>query len=294
MASLGQLVANVAHEINTPIGAVKASGKNISDALDETLKNLPRLFQILDHSMQDLFIQLITHARSINGILNTREERGIIRQVIEQLNHFQVEHPAYAAGVIVQLRAHPLIEKYLPLLQHQECKFILATAAGIAAIISSAENINTAVDQVAKIVFALKSYSRIDGSGEMRKANLKESLETVLMIYNNKIKQGTEVIRQYTFDEPILCLPDELNQVWTNLIHNAIQSMHYQGTLTVSIERIQEFAVVAIGDSGCGIPESIRNKIFDAFFTTKPAGEGSGLGLDIVKKIIENIMENRS
>jgi signal transduction histidine kinase len=85
----------------------------------------------------------------------------------------------------------------------------------------------------------------------------------------------------------VRCLPDELNQVWTNLVHNALQAMDHKGTLTVGLSREGGEAVVSIGDTGCGIPEEIRSRIFDAFFTTKAAGEGTGLGLDIVRKIVE-------
>ena len=83
------------------------------------------------------------------------------------------------------------------------------------------------------------------------------------------------------------CLPDEINQVWTNLVHNALQAMDHKGTLSIGLRREGDWAHVSVGDSGCGIPEEIRERIFDPFFTTKPAGEGTGLGLDIVRKIIE-------
>ena len=98
---------------------------------------------------------------------------------------------------------------------------------------------------------------------------------------------GITIERNYEDIAPIACLAYELNQVWTNLIHNALQAMNHEGTLTIGIRKEGNEAVVSVGDSGCGIPEEIRNKIFDVFFTTKPAGVGSGLGLDIVKKIIE-------
>ena len=85
----------------------------------------------------------------------------------------------------------------------------------------------------------------------------------------------------------IFCYPGELNQVWTNLIHNALQAMDYQGTLTINSSTRNEQIVISITDTGKGIPNEIQEKIFEPFFTTKPAGEGSGLGLDIVKKIID-------
>jgi len=116
---------------------------------------------------------------------------------------------------------------------------------------------------------------------------LREGVETVLTIYQNQIKQGVELVRQYEELPAVHCLPDEINQVWTNLIHNALQAMDRKGTLTVSLRQEGGNALVTIGDTGCGIPEDVREKIFDAFFTTKPAGEGTGLGLDIVRKIVD-------
>jgi signal transduction histidine kinase len=85
----------------------------------------------------------------------------------------------------------------------------------------------------------------------------------------------------------ILCYPDELNQVWTNLVHNALQAMVYKGVLRVDVTRDARNLLVSITDSGEGISPEIMPKIFEPFFTTKPAGEGSGLGLDIVRKIVE-------
>ena len=121
----------------------------------------------------------------------------------------------------------------------------------------------------------------------MTEAMLQEGLETTLTIYQHQIRQGTELVCRYAEMPPLRCLPDELNQVWTNLIHNALQAMNNAGTLTVDLKRVGDEAVVSIGDTGSGIPEEIRGRIFEAFFTTKPMGEGSGLGLDIVKKIVD-------
>jgi signal transduction histidine kinase len=107
-------------------------------------------------------------------------------------------------------------------------------------------------------------------------------------LYHNQIKQNIELICDYDEDVPLLmCHPDELNQVWTNLIHNALQAMDYKGKLAISIKVVDKDIVVAVKDSGCGIPEDIMERIFEPFFTTKSAGEGSGLGLDIVRGIIE-------
>jgi len=136
------------------------------------------------------------------------------------------------------------------------------------------------------VVFALKTYSRYDQSGEKITVNLTEGIETVLTLYQNQLKQGVEVIRNYAEIPLVSCYPDELNQVWINLIHNALQAMDNRGSLTIDVTQENQQAKISITDSGCGIPEEIKGKIFEPFFTTKSAGEGSGLGLDIVQKII--------
>jgi len=265
MASLGQLVANVAHEINTPIGAIKSSGATIADALQQTLATLPGLFQVLNDSEQALFIELVSYARTQNYLLNTREERALTRELGSLLEQHQINNVRNAASTLVRLRVHQDYQHYLPLLLHSESEYILKTAAGIAAIISSADNINIAVESVTKIIFALKTFSRISTSEEMQEANLQDGLETVLTIYHNQIKQGTEVVRNFQAIPPLLCRQDELIQVWTNLIHNALQAMHYQGTLSLSITQQENTAVVTISDTGSGIAEDVLDKILILF-----------------------------
>ncbi|TXT41151.1 MAG: PAS domain-containing protein [Comamonadaceae bacterium] len=287
MASLGQLVANVAHEINTPIGAVKSSAKNISDSLSQALHHLPQLFQLLSPEEERLFIAQIEKSSIPGPSLSTREERALVRELSAVLEGHGVQEARYKAGLLVQIKADREVEKLLPLLLHPKADFILDTAYSLATIASNTENINTAVERVSKIVFSLKSFSRVDPTAELVATNLQDNLETVLTIYHSQIKQGTELVRRFADTPTIMGLPDELNQVWTNLIHNALQAMDYKGVLTVSIQQEGNDAVVSVEDSGCGIPDAVLPKIFEPFFTTKPVGEGSGLGLDIVKKIIE-------
>lgn len=136
-------------------------------------------------------------------------------------------------------------------------------------------------------MFALKSYARYDTTGTKVAANITDGIETTLTLYQNQFQHGVEVVRQYEDSLPcILCYPDELNQVWTNLVHNALQAMNNKGILTITVTRQDTRVLVSITDSGKGIPPEIQPKIFEPFFTTKPIGEGSGLGLHIIKKII--------
>jgi signal transduction histidine kinase len=286
MASLGQLVASVAHEINTPIAAVKSSGETLADALQH-IQATTAEFGTLDLETRLLFARLMEHSMRPAVALSSRDARNATREVTRQLLEAGVADAEHKARVMVQLSAQSVVQDYLPLLNHARSDFILNRAEDSATMIKGIANINMAVERVSKIVFALKSFSRVDNSGQKQWASLVEGLETVLTIYNNQIKQGTELVRHFEAIPHILCLPDELNQVWTNLIHNALQAMKNQGTLTLDVHRRGSEVVVSVTDTGCGIPEANRSRIFDPFFTTKPTGEGSGLGLDIVKKIVE-------
>jgi signal transduction histidine kinase len=178
-------------------------------------------------------------------------------------------------------------EDFLPLLKHSESPFVLHTAYNLSRLQKSAANIATAADRASKVVFALKSYARFDHSGEKVLTHIEETVETVLTLYHNHLKHGIEVIRRFEKIPPVRCYPDELNQVWTNLIHNAIQAMGGKGTLEIDLFQRNNETAVVFTDSGKGIPEEVKNRIFEPFFTTKAAGEGSGLGLHIVKKIID-------
>lgn len=287
MAALGQLIAGVAHEINTPIGAIKSSGRNISEALDSALLDLPSLLDELDATHRAHFSELLKRASRPKAVLSTREERSIVREVTERLEALDLEQARHRAGLLVQLQSHTDLDAVLPLLRHPAVDRILDTAHGIATITTNADNINTAVDRVAKIIFALKSFSRFGGVQVWTESDLREGLETVLTIYQNQIKHGIELVRQFDDLPSVRCLPDEINQVWTNLVHNALQAMDHKGNLTLGLRRDGDNALVSVTDTGCGMTPEVRERIFDAFFTTKPAGEGTGLGLDIVRKIVE-------
>jgi signal transduction histidine kinase len=159
--------------------------------------------------------------------------------------------------------------------------------------IKNSQNIKMAVDRASKVVFALKNYAHYGSEQNMVEANIIDGLETVLILYHNQLKHGINLHKEFEEVPTILCYPDELNQVWTNLIHNAIQAMDGKGDLSISVSinptGFQNLSglEIRITDTGNGIPPQIKDRIFDAFFTTKPAGEGSGLGLYIVKQIID-------
>jgi signal transduction histidine kinase len=183
------------------------------------------------------------------------------------------------------------VQDFFPLLHHPQRHQILQVAYNLGRLGSHQKTIQTSVDRASKIVFALKNYARYDHSGERVVVSIIDGLETVLTLYSNSLKHGIKLNRQYGSIPPIACYPDELHQVWTNLIYNAIQAMDNQGELTIAISQPQRddkaYVCVEIIDNGCGIPSEIMPNIFRPFFTTKPMGEGTGLGLDIARKIID-------
>ena len=287
MASLGLLVSNVAHEINTPIGAVKASGKNITDAIEHAVLSMPSLFRMLDQDTADRFVAILTRHSGNGYVLNTREERLQVKALTAELEPYDLENPRLKASILVQMGIRNLTDDYLPLLLHAESDRILATARSISTIINNSQNINYAVERVSKIVYALKAFSSASEDVEMVHARVHDGIENVLTQFQTHLQESVTLVREFDLIPPLWCVQEDLKQAWNHLILNAMQAMNHVGTLTISIRMIDNEAVVAFTDTGTGIPADIQGKIFDAFFTTRTSGEGSGLGLAIVQKIID-------
>jgi signal transduction histidine kinase len=148
--------------------------------------------------------------------------------------------------------------------------------------------IGDSTERISALVGAAKQYSQLDRS-PYQVVDVHELLDSTLMMLGAKIGPDITVVKNYDRGLPeIPCYPGELNQVWTNLIDNAVSAMDGAGTLTVSTSRDRDFLAVEIGDTGPGVPAEIRDRIFEPFFTTKPVGEGTGLGLDISWRIVVN------
>lgn len=287
MGALGNLIAGIAHEINTPIGAINASVDNISESLDSSLSNLYNLFNKLSKEELVIFLNIINLIEEKAHPLTSKEKRQHKKMVRQKLEEAGYSNSFALTELITYLNLYNKIDELTPHLNSENSEFILKSIKDIYSVRKNAGNIKLAVDKAAKVVFALKKFTHKDQGGEKEKANIIDNIETVLTLHHNRLKQGVEVIREFDDIPLVNCYPDELVQVWTNLVSNSIQAMENQGILTINVKNLGEKVQVAITDTGCGIPDNIKDKIFEPFFTTKKAGEGTGIGLDLVSKIIE-------
>jgi signal transduction histidine kinase len=153
-------------------------------------------------------------------------------------------------------------------------------------VYSLLSEISLGTNRISEIVKALKTYTYMD-KAPVQNVDVHEGLDNTLIILHNKLKKGITVQRQYEKKMPtIQANGGELNQVWTNIIDNAIDAMAGKGTLVLRTRMEDEWVVVEVEDDGPGIPKAIQAKIFDPFFTTKATGEGTGLGLNISRNLV--------
>ena len=289
MAALGQLIAGIAHEINSPLGAIKGS----AETLIETLPNLLRLLSSLQaqdpQTISNLWswIQNTLLAKE-RPTLTSREERALRKRFAASLEEAGLPDPESAARRLVEAGLHQEndLDPILSLLHIPETIDLIYLLGQLRLQL---ENILLASQRTRKVVFALKSYVHTSGDRSTPVlTDLPESIDTILTLYQNQLKQGVEVETYYDPALPKLYLfADEIGQVWTNIIQNAIQAMNGQGRLRIEAQLNGDFIQVSFTDNGPGIPPEILPRIFEPFFTTKSRGEGTGLGLDICRRIVE-------
>ncbi|HMC62334.1 MAG TPA: ATP-binding protein, partial [Candidatus Solibacter sp.] len=149
------------------------------------------------------------------------------------------------------------------------------------------EQIENSTRRISALVKAVKEYSYMDQGGSQQEVDIHEGLDNTLLILHHRLKQGVDVIREYDRTLPRICAHgSELNQVWTNLIDNAVDAMGGKGELRIRTSRAGNCVQVEIVDNGSGIPPEVKAHLFEPFFTTKGVGEGTGLGLDTVNRIV--------
>jgi signal transduction histidine kinase len=293
MAALGQLSAGIAHEINTPLGSIKALTNETGANLIQIPRNLYVIFNRIDDERKKVLLQLIAKHEIQKDFLTTREERKIRKDLATSLQSEEIGNAEKIADMLVQIDFFKPDELLLKLKgpYFNDCVEVLYRF-----FIVQKNNITilSSVEKAARIVSALKMYIHSGEKLKTEKYQLKENLETILTIYQNQLKSGIQVSFDVPADIYLVGFAEEMGQVWTNLIVNACQAMGFNGTLSISAREEKEKVIVLVSDTGCGIPPQIGDKIFAPFYSTKKIGEGSGLGLNIVKKIIDKHSGNIS
>jgi two-component system NtrC family sensor kinase len=142
------------------------------------------------------------------------------------------------------------------------------------------------MDRVKELVLGLRAFSRLD-EGELKTIDIHESMDSALLFLQYKMKGRIKLEKQYRLERPLHCFAGQLNQVFLNLLANAVDAIEGPGKIVIATGECSGYACISVRDSGAGIPEAIRHRIFDPFFTTKPVGRGTGLGLAISYGIIQ-------
>jgi signal transduction histidine kinase/ligand-binding sensor domain-containing protein len=286
---LGKLIAGIAHEINTPMGAIQAAAHNAASHFWPVLTSFPDFYNSLPDSHRLLFAQLVEQCmNSADTQLSSREERQLRKSVTHKLEDLNIPEADNLAKDLVKIGIGEQLEPYLPMITSPNSMAIFDHVVSIARLRLNLDNILNAVGKTQKIIFALKSYAYRNSADEIVSANVVVGIQNCLTLYHNMTKHGIEVRTDFDTHIPdIFCYPDELNQVWINILHNAITAMNGVGVLEVHAWQSNQWIHVSITDNGPGIAPEHLSRVFEAFYTTKPQGEGTGLGLHISSKIVE-------
>jgi signal transduction histidine kinase len=290
LASLGKLSAGLAHELNNPAAAAKRATAQLRDVL-KRIKDASH-----ELGRRDLTSAQKTEILSLESSLIQRDEPPpdalAISDLEEQIDsllrsHGQNDLWQLAADLARKNVKPAVLETLFAILDADTARAALVRISAALEVANLLNEIESSTSRISDLVRAIKEYTYMD-QAPVQNIDIVKSLETTLTIMNHKLKRGVVVQRDYQ-RIPLLVnsFGSELNQVWTNIIDNAIDAMGGKGELRVRTYREDSCVVVEIGDSGPGISPEVKSHIFEPFFTTKGVGEGTGLGLDTVQRIVK-------
>ena len=296
LAALGKLSAGLAHELNNPASAVRRSTAGLRDALANLRDANFRLCR------EELSDQVLEHLSEIEKEVAVEMTGSPVMEALDRsdredritawLETRGITRPWELAPALVDAEADDdCLEKMSAQFPGKTLEFALRRMSATIDVEKTLRQIESSAARISDLVKAIKEYTYMDQAGE-KEVDLHDGLENTLTMLHHELKNGINVRREYDRSLPkIFAKGSELNQVWTNLIDNAIDALAEQakagrGQITIRTARDAAFLLVDIIDNGAGIPPEIRDRIFDPFFTTKQVGEGTGLGLDTVYRIV--------
>ncbi|WP_019505821.1 sensor histidine kinase [Pleurocapsa sp. PCC 7319] len=295
MAALGTLAAGLAHELNNPSAAVVRALKDITPALLE-LQRMNLVYGQRNVEAEHTAKWLKARDDGYDFIVNSPSQplqmMDLEDEILDWLEDYGIEdawklaEPLAAGNIQIQI-----LEELTARWRNETTEFKdmglrwLALSFEVMTMIQSGLR---GAERVSELVQSMRSYSYLD-RGAKQLIDVHQGLEDTIQLLSHKLKQGVEIKRIYDRSLPkIQAYGSELNQVWTNLIDNGIDAIEGKGIIEIITTVLVDFIEVKIVDSGIGIPPEIQSRIFEPFFTTKSIGKGSGLGLDSVRRIVEN------
>jgi signal transduction histidine kinase len=283
MATLGTLAAGVAHELNNPAAATKRAAHQLEQALTKADKARDALIAIdFNNDEQALMTTLTKQAQNytLNNTLNSLERSDKETELEDWLNEKNFDNAWELAPPLVATGFDKSqLDQFASRSRESSFKAIITFAAHLFPVHSLLYEIGEGSGRISEIVVALKNYSFL-GQAPVQKVDIHKGIDNTLVILRSKLKGGITVQREYCNNLPLIsAYGSELNQVWTNILDNAIDAMKEKGKIIIRTKTEKGCIVVEIEDNGPGIPPDLQSKVFDPFFTTKEPGKGTGLGL---------------
>jgi len=290
LVSLGKLSAGLAHELNNPASAAKRATSQLRDILKKIRDASLELGSRDLNSAQKSEIEKLEASFTQQDVVPS--DPLTISDLEDQIDsllrsHGQNDLWQLAADLARRNIQPAVLESLFAKLDGETARAALVRIAASAEVAGLLHEIESSTSRISDLVGAIKEYTHMD-QAPVQNVDIVKSLEITLTILNHKLKQGVVVRRDYQ-RIPLLVnsFGSELNQVWTNIIDNAIDAMGGKGELRVRTYREDTSVVVEIGDNGPGISDEVEPHIFEPFFTTKGVGQGTGLGLDTVQRIVK-------